>query len=381
MNILFLCNEYPPRPHGGIGTSVHQLAHRLVAEGHRVWVLGWGREAARYDDRGVTVEVLAETRVPKLGWWRNRRACARRIVALDRRHGLDLVEGPDWCGMAAWQSLPVPYVVRLNGSDSYFGRVLDLPVRPAVRRAEASNLRRADAIVSVSRFCWRVTRELFALRGEAAIIPNGVDCARFRPAPAAAVEADTVLYLGTLVRKKGVFELLRAFETVVAERPAARLWLAGRDSVDRATGVSTVAALERSVTPATWARVRHLGAIPYAEVPALLARSAACCFPSFAEALPMTWIEAMACGKALVASNHGPGPEVAVDGEEALLVDPRDRRALADALLALLGNAELAAGLGRRARARCERTFAAEVVAEQNLAFYARVLEGGRSRR
>ena len=40
MKIVFVCNEYPPRPHGGIGTFVHTIARALLQKGHQVTVVG-----------------------------------------------------------------------------------------------------------------------------------------------------------------------------------------------------------------------------------------------------------------------------------------------------------------------------------------------------
>lgn len=391
MKIAFLCNEYPPRPHGGIGTSVHQLAHGLSAAGHRVHVLGWGPEPGAWDDGPVRVEVVPATTVPKTGWWVNRHRLARRVAEIAASDGLDLVEGPDWTGIAAWQRLPVPYAVRLNGSETYFGEVLGHRVRPTVRWAEASNLHRADAVVSVSRFTWQVTRRLFGLSDDAVhlgIVPNGVDVDRFRPIADAATGEDAgddpggrpgvVLNFGTVTAKKGVYDLARAFPAVARAVPEAELWLAGRDNRDRETGASTVETIRQLVGDALASRVRHLGPVPYDEIPALLAEASVVCLPSHAEALPMTWIEALAAGRPLVASTRGPGPEVADDGTHALLVDPADHDALTAALVRLLRDRELAGRLGRAGRRRAEDVFHIERVMEANLAWYRRVIESER---
>ncbi|MEX2393810.1 MAG: glycosyltransferase, partial [Actinomycetota bacterium] len=66
--ICFVCNEYPPAPHGGIGVATRQLAHGLLAEGNEVRVVGVypaQTEPLRMeDDGGVTVFRLSEPRVP-----------------------------------------------------------------------------------------------------------------------------------------------------------------------------------------------------------------------------------------------------------------------------------------------------------------------------
>lgn len=382
MNIAYLCNEYPPRRHGGIGTSVQHLARHVAAGGHRVWVLGWSAEPESWRDGAVEVELIPATSIPKAGWWINRRRCAQRLWQIDRAHDLDLVESPDWDGLAAWQRFPCPLIVRLNGSDTYFSELLDRPVRRLTRRTEADTLRRADRIASVSAFCWETTQRVFGLDGEAAIIPNSVDCQMFRPDSSTAPEPESILYVGTVDRKKGIFPLLRAFQIVAAERPDATLKIAGRDNPDREShGESTFAAALATVEHDVTDRVRYLGVVPYAQAPALLRSAHVCCLPSYAEALPMTWIEAMASGAALVASNRGPGPEVAEHRHEALLVDPDDEEALAAALLEVLTQPALASRLGEAARQRCLRSFDTSVILERNLSWYEEVIAANERRR
>ena len=374
MHVGFLTTEYPPLPSGGIGTSVRNLARALVAGGHRVTVVGWGSEA-RFEDGGVRVRFLGETRLPSLGWLLNRAKARAKLLRLVEKEGLDVVEAPDWCGPSAGLRLPCPLGVRCHGSATYFADLLGESVRPGILLAERMALEGADGFASVSRFTAGRTRELFGLPDRFRVIPNGVDLSRFRPGLPEGVEPGTVLYLGTLVRKKGVLDLGPAFSRVVKREPRARLVLAGRDCPDRRTGSSsTWSLLEASLSTPARARTDLLGQVPYEEVQERIRRAAVCVFPSYAEAQPLAWLEAMACGRPLVGYDQGWAREVVRPGVDGILVPEGDTEALAEAVLGLLADPDRAAALGASARSRVEAEFDSVLAAERSLAWYRSLL-------
>jgi glycosyltransferase involved in cell wall biosynthesis len=379
MHVGFLTTEYPPLPAGGIGTSVRNLARALVAHGHRATVVGWGREA-EFDDAGVRVRFLEESRVPRMGWLLNRAAARRELARLVEEEELDVVEAPDWCGLSAGIDLPCPLAIRCNGSSTYFAEILGERARRRVTLAERLALERADGLAAVSRFTADRTRFLFGLPDRFEIIPNSVDTARFVPGRPAEVEPARILYLGTLVRKKGVLDLGPVFSEVVRREPRARLELVGRDALDGRTGSrSTREILAASLSPQARARTDFVGPLPYDSVQERVRPAAVCVFPSYAEAQPLAWLEAMACGRPIVGYDFGWAREVVRSGLDGILVPPGDLRALADVLVALLDDPELAAGMGASARLRVEAGFDAGVVALRCLAWYSS-LKGKRGR-
>jgi glycosyltransferase involved in cell wall biosynthesis len=236
----------------------------------------------------------------------------------------------------------------------------------------------ADGLASVSRFTAKRTRELFGLADRFRVIPNGVDLSRFRPGRPEDVEPGTVLYLGSLVRKKGVLDLGPAFSRVARREPRARLVLAGRDCADSRTGApSTWNLLETSLSMPARARTDLLGQVPYEKVQDRIRRAAVCVFPSYAEAQPLAWLETMACGRPLVGYDEGWAREVVRSGVEGILVPPGDVEALAEAILSLLDDPARAAMLGAAARARAESEFDAGLDARRSLEWYASLGAGG----
>ncbi|MFL6227698.1 MAG: glycosyltransferase family 4 protein [Pyrinomonadaceae bacterium] len=374
MHVAFLTTEYPPLPCGGIGTSTRNLARALVTDGHRATVLvaGEGRE---FDDGGVCVRFAGETRVPKVGWLWDARRAQRALNDLVRRDGVDVIEAHDWCGPSAGLRLERPLSVRCHGAATYFAHLLGERVRPSVRWTETLALRGARDVVAVSRFTADLTRRLFRLRAEVGVIPNGIDVEQFSPADPTEVEPETILYFGTLARKKGVLDLCRIFSLVAERRPRARLRLVGRDEPDARTGArSTLQLCRDSLSTPARERTEFLGARPYDEVRDHVRGASLCVFPSYAEAFPLAWLEAMACAKPLVAYATGWAREVVEDGISGVLAPVGDVEAFARAVESLLGDEGARLRLGRAARARVEAQFTAGRVARRSVERYERLL-------
>lgn len=389
LHVCFLCSEYPPCARtGGIGIFVQTLARAMVAAGHRATVVGlYDQSTEREEDWDAGVRVVrrsARGRLFKLGWLINRRSLHREISGLVAGEAVDLVEAPDYEGLL-WMApnWGVPRVVRIHGGETYFRRLLNEPLRWRHFAAERAGLRRADAYAAVSRYAWDGTRRVFGLPEiPVSILPNPVDCLRFRPGHAGEVVPGRIVNTGTVIRKKGLLDLFAALPEVFAAVPSSHLWCIGPDSSDRQTGADSTAALARSQLPAAYqSRVTFTGAVSHEELARLVRTAQVCAYPSILETQGIAWIEAMASGKPIVASSTGSGPEVIEDGVSGLLCDPRDRTRLANALVSLLGDAALAARLGSGARRQALERYSLDVMIPANLAWYGRVLEDWSHRR
>jgi len=136
--------------------------------------------------------------------------------------------------------------------------------------------------------------------------------------------------------------------------------------------------MEEQFSPAAAKKVEFLGNLPYDNILEEIAKAQLVVLPSFAEALPMTWIEAMAMEKALVTSDIGWAKEVMIDGETGYTVDPKDHETYSRKVLSLLNDPSLAQQMGKAARERVLEKFSSEVVVKENIQYY----EGltGRSR-
>lgn len=380
MKIAFLTPEYPHQRTGnagGIGTSIKNLAESLTALGHEVRILVYGqKEDVIFEEEGIVIQQIKNVKIKGLSWYCTRKKLQSVIDALYEEQALDIVEAPDWTGISSFiQPKKCPLVIRLNGSDTYFCHLDGRPVKWWNRFHEKRALQKADGHISVSRFTAEQTNTLFGLQLPFTIIPNGINPEKFQPDVAMPKIPNTILYFGTLIRKKGLLELPLIFNQVIAKNPNAQLILVGRDASDIATGsTSTWQLMQHLFTPEALKQVRYLGGVPYEEVRVHIAQASVCVFPTFAEALPVSWLEAMAMEKAIVASNIGWGPEVITTHQEGILVHPKDHETYANAILSLLENATLNTTFGQKAAQKIQDVFANGLIAEQSVAFYQTII-------
>ena len=378
MHLAFLTSEYPhPRVSraAGIGTSIKNLATALVARNMRVSLFIYSQqENAVFEENGITFHLIQKKKYPVLGWFLYRKHLQNYINKTHVNDPIDAIEAPDWTGMTAFMKLKMPLVIRLHGTDAYF---CDLEGRTQKKKNfmfEKRALISADHIISVSDFTAQRTKDIFTLKKQITTIYNGIDVKQFQPL-SVPEHPKSFVYFGTIIRKKGVFELVQAFEKVLSEEPQATLTLIGRDSLDIRTGAHTVSLLNKSIHTATQTAITHKSHMPYEEVKKEIAAATVVVLPSHAEAFPMSWLEAMAMEKAMVTSNIGWANELMQDAKTGRMVDPTNIEALAGAMMELLDSKELRKRYGKNARQRIITSFASESIVQQNIAFYKSIVE------
>jgi glycosyltransferase involved in cell wall biosynthesis len=379
MKIAFLTPEYPHARtgnSGGIGSSIKNLALGLIQQGHEVRVLVYSqKEEAFFDDNGVLIQQIKNVKVKGLSWYFTRKKLERIINELSGKKQIDIVEALDWTGITSFiQPKHCPVVIRLHGSDTYFCHLDQRPVKWYNRFHERRALKKADGLISVSQFTADVTNEVFGLKKDFSIIPNGIDTRLFKNNTNNNTN-NSILYFGSLIRKKGLLELPFIFNEVIKRMPLATLVLVGRDVPDVISeNSSTWQMMQQLFTPAALQQVSYLGAVPYLEIKGHLEEAQLCLFPSFAEALPVSWIEAMVMQKPIVASNIGWATEMIDDGINGFLVHPKDHLRYADRILELLEDKGLQKEFGIKAKKKARSKFGIEVVAKQSSEFYSRIV-------
>jgi glycosyltransferase involved in cell wall biosynthesis len=371
LSVCFVCEEYPPAPHGGTGSSYRDLAEGLVGAGHRVTVVGV-HAPKKYDVGAGREEVLNGVRVIRMpaaaGWWRyrlgallDRRRVRRKLEELHRHEPLSVVEASDYAGWLRFGApAGVPSIVRIRGSNIFFDTVLQRAGGNAFEHGmERRALANARFIASVSRYAAEQTLAICGLSGRACtVLPNAVDMAVFSPDPQVPVEPGLIVFVNSVNPKKGIEQLLEAMNLIAAEHPAARLVVIGQDTQKPQGGQTYVERLQQRLKPEVRPRVQFLGRLDRNKgVLEYLRRAQICCYPSHMETFGIAAIEAMSVGKATIFSRTGPGPEVVVDGESGLLCDPYDAGDIAAKLRQLLGSPEFCQQLGQKARERVKTHF------------------------
>jgi glycosyltransferase involved in cell wall biosynthesis len=299
LRILLVSQMYPSPDAPDLGTFVADLEAGLAARGHEL-------ARAVVDSRGGRSRHLG---------------LARDVVATARRFRPDVVYAHFLvpAGLFAVLGGGAPVVLTAHGQD-----VANAERSRAVRAATRLAVGRAAALVAVSDW---LRRRLESIAPEAVgrveVIDCGVDLDRFAPAAQGAArtavgwqpDGTGFLCVGALSERKNVLRLARVFErhgegslAFVGDGPL-RGGLTGRN------GIQTV------------------GAVPHDQIPLWLNAADVVCQPSLVEPFGLVTLEAMACGRSVVATRAG-GPPEFVPPEAGVLVDPEDDRALAAALAA-----------------------------------------------
>ena len=251
MNILYLCDEYPPCQHGGIGSVTQNLARELVLKGHHVYVCGfypYYRTASTFEeDFGVLVYrhfygnrlLLKFSRHKYFGRSVNIRGkfnfYTRFLKEFIQKNKIDIVEIPDFNEVFRYTGprfinypdFGIPSVIKLHGNFSFFGHLKkENSFNESIYRKEYYLIQNANEILSVSEFAKKVVKDIFNYPKDIAVIYNGINITE---AGKYIEDSDSksVVFAGTLSDKKGVLSLIKAWETVVAEIPTARcitLW-------------------------------------------------------------------------------------------------------------------------------------------------------------
>jgi glycosyltransferase involved in cell wall biosynthesis len=206
--------------------------------------------------------------------------------------------------------LDAPLVVTAHGRD-----VRNIGALPGVARLTRKVVRRASSVIAVSDYLRRELEDrLPEARGKTVVIDSGVDLEQFAVvAPARALEHPAFVHVGSLTERKNVVRLADAFArlgrgslTFVGDGPL-RSRLEGRE------------------------RVSVIGRVSHDSVPAWLSSADVVCGPALIEPFGQALLEAMACGRSVVATRIG-GPPEFVPAGAGVLVDPLDVVELARAL-------------------------------------------------
>jgi glycosyltransferase involved in cell wall biosynthesis len=247
------------------------------------------------------------------------------------------------------------------------------------RRATRVAAARADAVICVSDTTARRLQEVVDVRAPITVAHHGVDHDRFRPdEPAPGSDEEVlapldiapsrriVLFVGTLEPRKGVGPLIQAFDRLTGNRPDAVLLLAGQRGWGRDEVKEEVARCRHPE------RIRTLGYVPDAALPALIRRAGVVAYPAFEEGFGLPALETLACGTPLVTTSGTAMEEIA--GEAALLVRPGNVDELGSAVASILDGADESATRTRRDRGlTIAATYTWARTAEVHAALYRKV--------
>jgi glycosyltransferase involved in cell wall biosynthesis len=322
--------------------------------------------ARALDERNIRVEMQFPA------WWSPGFTLKRILFNFSaapriQRGRYDWVVGFDLDGFHYGRVKTAPYIASIKGviADELTNERGAVRALLSVQAAfERLAVRRADVVVATSQYSRNRIVEAYGIpAGKIVIVPEPIDLRSWEKGAGevagALASPPAILTVAHMYPRKNLGVLMEAYARlrdagvpfqgwVVGEGPRRSGWERLKDSRDLGD------------------RVTFLGTIPRGELVERYRRAAIFCLPSRQEGFGIVFLEAMACGKPVVAVRAAAVPETVVDGETGLLTDPDDPEALAQALFALLSDPDRRRAAGEAGRRRVEQ-YRADRVAESFL--------------
>lgn len=247
-------------------------------------------------------------------------------------------------------------------SRSFVSRVLKFSL-PIILRNSQVIVQTADDYGTITN-CGMRAEQMHLIRGA------GVNTSLFQPTPEPR-GTPLVILPSRMLWDKGVQEFVRAARLLKSRGCAARFALVGEPDVGNPSAIPAHVLQEWEGEGAVecWGQRKDMANV--------LRQATLVCLPSkYREGVPKALIEALAAGRACIASDNSGCREVVRHGDNGLLIPVGDSYALADAIQSLLHDSEARARMGARGRERALTEFDEKIVIEQTLALYARMLAG-----
>lgn len=265
----------------------------------------------------------------------------RRLI---RQEGVNIIcigelVSNSWIGLACRRLFGVPFINYIHGEEI----TAEMPFRRFGQR-RAEYLAKSDGVIGVSDFTVRELETRMSVPKEKiCLIHNGVDVGRYRPvAPVVDVRTKhglegkrIILSVGRQVARKGFDRVIEALPTILGSCPDAHYLVVGQGDYR-----SKLEALVADLGLA--AHVTFAGPVPSAELASYYQSCDMFAMPNRTmpdgdtEGFGLVFLEANACGKAVVAGRAGGAVEAVIDGDNGILVDGESTDAIAEAILRIL---------------------------------------------
>jgi glycosyltransferase involved in cell wall biosynthesis len=370
MKIAYVCNEYPPAPHGGIGTFVYTMAHGMSDRGHEITVVGWGDQPGETDDDGVRVVILPMSRIRFIGWYLNRRRLADWLSRETLKGSIDIIETVDFEGPLIYRIKRIPVVVRLHLTDTSIRKHSGLKLKGMNCYCEKKQLTMHPTWIPVSRWALELTKKTFGFGpSESKTIYSPIGAPLEKNPDLPPLPRNFVLFAGGKVsRRKGALVLAEAAVLFLKKHRDLNLVFAGflekenRKPIDRS--------IQDILGPELSKRVSFLGRLSRDQVLAVMRKAAVFAYPSTLETFGLVIGEAMLQGCPVIVCEGGPNPEFVEHEKTGLIVPSNDPAALSEAVTRSLKNRKLSKKMSKTALRQVKTRFSLKKSMDDSIDFY-----------
>jgi glycogen(starch) synthase len=397
MRIALINSEYSsPDGNGGIATYTCTMANALCSLGHTVYVFHRNGLRPGGLDPAVQFETFGSCPPPfwerlyesifESGPFRWEKGCGRAlknaILALCEKQGLDIVEVPDYGGLARYLGKVTPCKTVINFHtpsemvDS-LNKTVITPQRRRWHRFEEASIKNGNGFRCPS----NALKELMCKRygipsSDISMIRNPVstlllDKIRQQDAPASG--RIDLLFAGRLEYRKGIEIIARNIKAILEIDPGITMTFAGETELANAPNFRLQ--VEHSLSDIERGRVWFLGPVNRSQLAILYCRSSMLLLPSLFENAPYVLLEAMAAKLPVIAAASGGIPEIIRHRENGLLFPAGDLEALNTCIREWIDTPEKARTCADAAYREIATTCALEKIAAEALAFYSSLLK------
>ena len=374
LNILLTTDYFPPHVGGGVEQVTYHVAEELVRRGHQVAVVTLNTCNASKMENLNGIHVYRASPIELTNILGIQSSISTEVVQLMRevclKEQTNVVHANNmyFCTTIAaclnLKPLGIPLVTTLHiGSISELGGIAHYAAALYERSIGRWILRKSNHVVAVSEAVKMYAETLGVDSCKVSVVPNAVDTLTFRPfsredAPDGVVR---VGFIGRLISNKGAQYLVEAAPQILHEFSNVQFHVAGDGPMLRE--------LEHRVKQlGVEDSFRFLGTVPsnveFIQSCDILVR------PSLTDGMPLTVLEAMACGVPNVATRIGGTPEILHDADTGYLVEPKNVGELVSRISKLVADPELRTRMGCRARGFVEKYYSWDQVGRQLSAIY-----------
>ncbi len=385
MRILMLSWEFPPRSVGGIAQHVYDLTTALAEGGEEIHLITCATPEAPGKEKinGVYVYRVNPYNLPApdfLTWilQLNLSMVEYAISLINSLGDLDLIHAHDWlvayAGRALKHAYKLPLIATIHATEYGRNQGLHNDLQRYISDVEWWLTYEAWRVIVCSHYMEKEVRRIFQLpEDKVRIVPNGVDLSRYQRARKvlsrdmyAAPDEKIIFFVGRLVQEKGVHILLDAVPKVLSCYPRAKFIVAGR-------GPAEDYLKNKAKDLGIYEKVYFTGYIDGVMRDYLYREAAVAIFPSLYEPFGMVVLEAMAAKTPVVVSDVGGLSEIVKHEQNGLRFYAGNANSLADNVLRLLHEPELASRLAERAYQDLHQLYTWREIARQTQKVYAEV--------
>ncbi len=386
MNICIINQWYPPQDAaGGVGKYNYYISNAYKKSGHEVFIISaFGKGAKKHECRnGINIYRLRQIAIPSffrrraflggfLRFLKNMTysfSVRNKLIELDKKFKIDIVEYAEINAEGFIHSIlgpkKIPFIVRCHTpyfvlKDYYIKkeRVFD---NPLIYWIEKMFIKRAHHLTTPSaHMANKLIQSLNLQDNRITVIPNAIDINRFFTKSSQRENGKDIkiLYAGRMERGKGIFVLIRAITELARTYKNKLQWI-------------FVGPGNLSLQGGTLENVEFKGEVSEEELINLYNQCNIFVNPSIIyESFSYTCLEAMACGKPVIASRIGGIPEVVQDGKTGFLFKPGNIDELIVKLKILIEAPDKREKMGVDARERVKEYFDVRKIVDENIRVY-----------